>query len=167
MATPKKRRAFNSLEPQRDEPRSSAAGEQKVLEAVQKTLNCPYPLKTTEMRTLWLNVTSARPVDEWRGVDLNLAWHLCSSLAKLNTETQALDEEGTILETQRGTPVLNPRAQMVETLTRRIVMLNTRLRINPTTEGDNGDRKDKLKDEETAREIIERAQKGAKRGLLA
>jgi hypothetical protein len=51
---------------------------------------------------------------EWTAHQLELAAMLARTMADLNREQIALRKEGSVMETERGTPVVNPRKSVVQ-----------------------------------------------------
>lgn len=78
----------------------------------------------------WRSITRARAADRWNDSDLENAAELArtkASIERLNTE---LALEGDIIKNDRGTPIVNPKHSLLETLTRRMVALSRMLQVH-------------------------------------
>ena len=78
----------------------------------------------------WRSITQARSADRWNNSDLEAAAELArtkSSIERLNRE---LEEEGDIVVNERGTQIVNPKHNLLETLTRRMVALSRALQVH-------------------------------------
>lgn len=81
----------------------------------------------------------ARARDEWTDADLVVAAQLARCQHDIERESKALDGEGSVIENQRGTPVMNPRHAVLEQLARREMALMRTLRIGGSVTGDRRD----------------------------
>lgn len=91
----------------------------------------------------WYSVTRARSADRWNDVDLENAAELArtkASIERLNIEIVA---EGDIITNDRGTPIVNPKHSLLETLTRRMVALSRMLQVH--AEATQGKARDQVK----------------------
>lgn len=91
----------------------------------------------------WRSITRARAADRWNDSDLENAAELArtkASIERLNTE---LALEGDIIKNDRGTPIVNPKHSLLETLTRRMVALSRMLQIH--AEATQGKSRDQVK----------------------
>lgn len=91
----------------------------------------------------WRSITRARAADRWNDADLENAAELArtkSSIERLNTE---LEIEGDIIKNDRGTPIVNPKHSLLETLTRRMVALSRMLQVH--AEATQGKARDQVK----------------------
>ncbi len=71
----------------------------------------------------------ARAATTWNNADLALAANLARTQADISRLSLELENEGDILENARGTPVVNPKHNLLETLTRRAVALSRALHV--------------------------------------
>ena|SRR5690554_4793423 len=100
----------------------------------------------------WKSITQARAAERWNNSDLENAAELArtkASIERLNTE---LEEEGDIVVNERGTPIVNPKHSLLETLTRRMVALSRMLQVH--AEATQGKSRDQVK--------VNKAQAGAR-----
>jgi hypothetical protein len=112
---------------------SSTEGAAKAFENVlADPLPPPWPL-TKKQRPVWDEILLRRGRDEWQPVDLRFAWELTAVIVSLHDEERQLSKEGLILESERG-PRLNPRAPIVQRLSRRAMWLGVYLRVHPASE---------------------------------
>lgn len=83
-----------------------------------------------EAMPYWRSITSARAADAWNDSDLETAAELARTkhnIERINTE---LAIEGDIIVNERGTPIVNPKHNLLETLTRRMVALSRMLQVH-------------------------------------
>lgn len=87
----------------------------------------------------WDNILKARAREEWTNSDLVVAAQLARCMADIESESLKLDVEGSVLENQRGTPVMNPRHSVLEQLARREMALMRSLQMIGSAKGDKRD----------------------------
>jgi hypothetical protein len=97
----------------------------------------------------------ARTRDEWTDADLIAAAQLARCQQEIELESEALEDEGSVIENARGTQVMNPRHSVLEQLSRRQLAIMRSLRI---TGSSTGERKEDLVK-------ARRVQQGAERAL--
>lgn len=78
----------------------------------------------------WRSITSARSADRWNNSDLETAAELARTKAKIERLNLDLEMEGDIITNDRGTPIVNPKNALLETLTRRLVALSRMLQVH-------------------------------------
>ena len=78
----------------------------------------------------WHSIVSARAKDSWNNADLEMAGNLARTKADIDRLGKEIDEEGDTIENQRGTPVMNPKHTLLETLSRRAVALSRMLHVH-------------------------------------
>ena len=78
----------------------------------------------------WRSITSARAADRWNNSDLETAAELARTKAKIERMNVELEFEGDIITNERGTPIVNPKNALLETLTRRLVALSRMLQVH-------------------------------------
>lgn len=81
----------------------------------------------------WEAIMRARTRDEWTDADLIAAAQLARCQREIERESEALEREGSVIENQRGTPIMNPRHSVLEQLSRRQLALMRSLRIAGAT----------------------------------
>ena len=81
----------------------------------------------------------ARARDEWSDADLVVAAQLARCQRDIEAESLMLDGEGSVIENQRGAPVMNPRHAVLEQLARREMALMRSLRMAGVATGDRRD----------------------------
>lgn len=95
----------------------------------------PNPPKHVRIRAkdapFWVNIVSSRLRDDWSEADLIVAAQLARAQADIEAQQTLLDDEGFVIMNNRedGNPIPNPRAQIVEQLTRRSQLLSRSLRL--------------------------------------
>lgn len=88
----------------------------------------------------WEGIVRARSRDEWTAATLIVAAQLARCQADIERESALLDTEGSVIENQRGTPVMNPRHAVLEQLSRRGLALMRSLQIHASaTQGEKAD----------------------------
>ena len=93
-----------------------------------------------EARACWDSIVRAREYRAWTQVDLEHVANLAICLADLDRLRQEVRLEGDIIENQRGTPIVNPKHNLLETLSRRSVALSRLLHVHPeATAGESRD----------------------------
>lgn len=113
----------------------------------------------------WRSITRARAADRWNDSDLENAAELArtkASIERLNIEIVA---EGDIITNDRGTPIVNPKHSLLETLTRRMVALSRMLQIH--AEATQGKARDQVKSNKAQQEADRTLQKNEDDELIA
>lgn len=87
----------------------------------------------------WDSIVRARARDEWLGPDIVVAAQLARCQHDIEEESRLLDAEGSVIENQRGTPVMNPRHTVLEQLARREMALMRSLRLAGVAIGEQRD----------------------------
>lgn len=87
----------------------------------------PVILEQKEIR-FWKAIINARL--SWTEIDLIHAANLARCQCAIEEETIKLKLEGSVIQNNRGTPVMNPRHTVLEQLTRRAVVLSSKLHIH-------------------------------------
>jgi hypothetical protein len=102
----------------------------------------------------WNNILRARARSEWTLTDLIVAAQLARCMADIEVESAKLDAEGSVIENQRGTVIMNPRHSVLEQLARREMALMRSLKMIGVATGEQRDLEKGRKlqrDAETAR----------------
>ena len=101
-----------------------------MLSAAQVPIEVPAHIEVTEEAlAFWPAIIEARAREEWIGVDLIIAGQLAQCQSDMDREGRTLRDEGSVIENNRGTPVMNPRHSVIETLARREMALMRALRM--------------------------------------
>lgn len=107
----------------------------------------------------WDGILRARARDEWGESDLVVAAQLARCQHDIETESEALDGEESVLTNARGTQVMNPRITVLEQLARREMALMRTLRMGGRAAGDPRDeagrRRAQRQAEDVKKEIAE------------
>lgn len=96
--------------------RSDSASEQvKVMAKSTRQIHPPatVPLDDTDM-PFFANVIEEFARSEWTGHQLELAALLARVMSDMNREQLALRAEGSVVKTDKGTPVVNPRKSVIQ-----------------------------------------------------
>lgn len=92
----------------------------------------------------WRDIVRARA--NWTDNDLVQAANLARCFADIERLQAEIDVEGDVLNNARGTPVMNPKHSLLETLSRRSVALSRIVQVHAqATQGDSGDQRKKNK----------------------
>jgi hypothetical protein len=78
----------------------------------------------------WKAVVRAREFSSWTDVDLEHAANLAACLADIERFKQEIFAEGDVIKNDRGTPIVNPRHALLETVSRRAVALSRMLHVH-------------------------------------
>lgn len=103
----------------------------------------------------WLDILRARAREEWVECDLIVAAQLARCMADIETESEELELEGSVLTNNRGTKTMNPRHSVLEQLARREMALMRSLQMVGSSKGDK-------RDVENARKMQREAEKARK-----
>lgn len=88
---------------------------------------------------------------EWTAHQLELAAMLARTMSDLDREQQALRQEGSVVTTEKGTPVVNPRKSVVQMHAGTILSFRRSLALHARAQG--GDARDIGKRRDQARGI--------------
>ena len=78
----------------------------------------------------WRSIVRARAADSWNDADLEQAANLARCKADIERLQVEIDAEGDTVVNARGTPVMNPKHSLLETLSRRAVALSRMLHVH-------------------------------------
>lgn len=81
-------------------------------------------------RPFWDAIMLARARDTWTDADLATAAGLARSQADIERLQAEVDVEGFTIPSGNGTPIVNPKHKLLETLTRRAVSLSRVLHVH-------------------------------------
>jgi hypothetical protein len=90
-------------------------------------------------------VLESRKHSEWNATDLYHAANLARCLRDIEQLGEQLEKEGPTCYTERGTPVINPLHQVLETLSRRAIQLTKLLQLDSLSRYGDKNRKDSAK----------------------
>jgi hypothetical protein len=136
---------------------SAEAAIKAALNAASPEPKIPDCVKLSENHLpFWKAIIRARARDEWNETTLVVAAQLARTQAEIESETVLLEAEGSVIENQRGTPIMNPRQTVMEQLCRREMAIMRTLGISGSLA--NGDKRDVQK----ARQMQSQAEKLAK-----
>jgi hypothetical protein len=103
----------------------------------------------------WYSSVRARAKETWNQSDLEQAANLARCKADIERLQAEIDAEGDVLENKRGTPIVNPRHTLLETLSRRSVALSRMLHVHAeATQGRARDTGERTKAEKAASENL-------------
>ncbi|MHB8123995.1 MAG: TerS protein [Desulfuromonadaceae bacterium] len=133
---------------------SAASAVKAMVNAAKDAIQVPAHVKLRDGdMVFWEGVVRARARDEWTETDLVVAGQLARCLHDIEDEQAALDEEGTVIRNDKGTPVVNPRVSVLEQFARREMALMRTLRMGGRVAGAARDEAPGRKIERQSREI--------------
>ena len=91
----------------------------------------------------WKSIVTARAAAKWNNTDLEAAAELSRTKASIERLNEELEIEGDIIKNDRGTPIVNPKHSLLETLNRRMVSLSRFLQVH--AEATQGKSRDQVK----------------------
>ncbi len=89
-------------------------------------------LQSDEERTLWAQYTSTRTMQDWRPIDLLVLAKIVRFEVQMREEERQIEREGTVVYNQRGTPIQNPRFNVLTTLQKQWMQLIKSLGLTQT-----------------------------------
>ena len=129
------------------------AGDVRAMQSALKELQPPdhVSLRDSDLE-FWRAIVNARARDSWTDIDLAHAANLARTQADIERVQKELDAEGFTLVNDRGTTVQNPKFSILETLSRRAVLLSKSLQVHAhATVGESREQTPKNKAEAKAR----------------
>lgn len=120
----------------RRERADSAAAQVKVMAAAAKTIHAPktVPLDDCDL-PFFANVIDEFARSEWTAHQLEIAAMLARTMADMSREQVQLRAEGSVMATERGTPVVNPRKAIVQMHASTIMSMRRTLALNARAQG--------------------------------
>ncbi len=101
---------------------NSVSEKVKMAQAETQELLAPAHIELTDDdKPFWNNILAEKPKIEWTEHDLELAALLARSMSKLVQEQNQLEDEGSVLYSDKGNAYGNPRARMVSDLSSRVM----------------------------------------------
>lgn len=88
-------------------------------------------------KPFWSSIMASRAREEWSKNDLIVAAQLARCQADIETESEIVDIEGSVVENARGTQIMNPRHSVLEQMARRELALMRALAMTSSTAGKN------------------------------
>lgn len=149
---------MTAKKPARRAPISSASEAVAVMQSAQKQISPPstVPLEDCDL-PFFANVLEEFARSEWTAHQLELAAMLARTMSDLNTEQQALRQEGSVVYTEKGTPVVNPRKTVIQMHASTILSYRRSLGLHARAQSgearDIGKRRDSVKAIEAGAEI--------------
>lgn len=130
----------------------SAAEAVRIMQGARRELTPPSHVPLDDMDwPYWHNVVAEFARVEWTEHQLELAAMLARTMANLELEQRTLRAEGYVSESQRGTPVINPRAMAVKSMTGDILSLRRSLALHARAR--NGEARDTAKRRDMGRDV--------------
>lgn len=104
----------------------------------------------------WYSITQARAAERWNQTDLEAAAELARTKYNIERLQSELEIEGDIIKNDRGTPIVNPKHSLLETLTRRLIALSRMLQVHAeATQGKSREQVKVNKAQDAARDAME------------
>lgn len=120
----------------RRERADGAAAQVRVMVAASKPIHPPQtvPLDKCDL-PFFANVIDEFARSEWTAHQLEIAAMLARTMADMCREQVALRAEGSVMATERGTPVVNPRKTVVQMHASTIMSMRRTLSLNARAQG--------------------------------
>ena len=114
----------------------SADGKVRAMQGAGQAIDPPsnVPLDKCDL-PFFASVIDEFARSEWTAHQLELAAMLARTMADLEREQRALREEGSVLATDRGTPVVNPRKTVVQMNASTILSYRRSLQLHARAQG--------------------------------
>jgi len=120
------------------------AGEKTSFQGAAKAIDPPeWVLVPEPAMKFWYSITKARAAERWNDADLENAAELARTKARIEKLNIEIESEGDVIKNDRGTPIVNPKHNLLETLTRRMVALSRMLQVH--AEATQGKSRDQVK----------------------
>ncbi|MCO4817612.1 MAG: hypothetical protein KC465_10690 [Planktomarina temperata] len=87
-------------------------------------------LRSEDEMVIWGQFTRARAREDWRDMDLILLAKVVRMEADIRQHPAAVEEQGVIIENQRGTPIPNPLLAIIDTVERRQLAVIRSMSLN-------------------------------------
>ena len=87
-------------------------------------------LRSEDEMVIWGQSTRARAREDWRDMDLLLLAKVVRMEADIRQHQAAVEEQGVIIENQRGTPIPNPLLAIIDTVERRQLAVIRSMSLN-------------------------------------
>lgn len=101
----------------------------------------------------WNAIVQARARDTWNDSDLSAAANMARCQADVERLQVLVDAEGFTINSASGVPIINPKHKLLETLSRRVVLLSRAIHVHAeATVGRSEDASKSLANERQARE---------------
>lgn len=106
----------------------------------------------------WYGIVSVRAANSWNDSDLAKAANLARCQADIERLIAEVQQEGDVITNDRGTPIVNPKHNLIETLSRREVALSRSLHVHAeATVGRSRDSGNRSKAQQKMRDAAEAA----------
>ena len=104
----------------------------------------------------WYGIVSTRAANSWNDSDLAKAANLARCQADIERLIAEVQIEGDIIVNDRGTPIVNPKHNLIETMSRREVAISRAIHVHAeATVGRSRDSGNRAKAQKEARGILE------------
>lgn len=118
------------------QPINTATAAVEIMQkAVRETVPPAHVRMADEDAPFWESVIAEFARSEWTNHQLELAAMLARAMADLEREQFDLRKEGSVAFSERGTPVVNPRKQVVQMLAGTILSMRRSLSLHARAQG--------------------------------
>lgn len=125
-------------------------------DAVKKVQPPPHVILRDGDWPFWESIVGARANSSWNNADLEVAANLARCKADIERLSVRIVAEGDIIENARGTPIVNPKHQLLETLSRRAMALSRLLHVHAeATQGESREQAKRKAPEDAARKALD------------
>lgn len=138
-------------------PANSITGQITAMENAHKDIKIPSHVSVPDdAYPFWASITRARAAERWTDADLEIAAELARSKANIERLNKEITDEGDVVRNDRGTQIPNPKHNLLETLTRRVVALSRMIQVHAeATQGKSRDQVKTNKAQQTARTTVD------------
>lgn len=109
-----------------------------------------------EAMPFWDSIVKARAAGRWNDTDLETAAELARTKYNIERLSAEIEVEGDVVKNDRGTQIVNPKHNLLETMTRRLVSLSRILQVHAeATQGKSAKQVASNKAQSAAMEAVE------------
>ena len=142
---------------------NSPSGEAQSLKNAQTEIRPPAHVAIRQQDwPFWSGIISTRATDSWNEPDLVKAANLARCQADIERLILEVSDEGDVIKNDRGTPIVNPKHDLIERLSRREIALSRAIHVHAeATVGRSRDSGNRAKAQKSKVVAIENAGKNA------
>jgi len=136
--------------------KSTVTNSVKTMESARLINEPPFPLSETETN-YFKSIVTAREHETWSDNDKLIAANLAKTYSAIDQLWSDINNEGFVVENQRGTPVANPKVSALNSMTSAMQSLNKTLGLSASQRGLSGAKQGSRNlAEQQARQIIDK-----------
>lgn len=143
---------------------TSIAAQVEIMAATRRLIPPGHVPLEADAEAFWKDIIASRSCEEWAAHDLAFAADLANAQAQLAANRRALRSEGETTVSPAGTPMLNPRMGVVNSLHAQVKAARQSLGLHSAAKGDH---RDVLRRRARAKELEQAADDASGQELLA